>query len=167
MVRFQRLVGCRPGEVCMLRPCDLDRSDDVWRYVPESHKTEHYGKQRIILIGPRRRRYYCRTCCTTPRRIAFHQPTVSANVKRKCGRNVGRLCSRVKLIARRDIPSGNRACVTALGRMPMQFGTPVRRPNSNPGRQTGSAMRLRRNFAASTASRQVEPCSGMPRRLPR
>ena len=25
MVRFQRLVGCRPGEVCSLRPCDVNR----------------------------------------------------------------------------------------------------------------------------------------------
>ena len=30
MVRFQRFTGCRPEEVCNLRPCDLDRSGDVW-----------------------------------------------------------------------------------------------------------------------------------------
>jgi integrase len=43
MVRFQRYTGCRPAEVCLIRPCDVDRSSDVWAYVPESHKTEHYG----------------------------------------------------------------------------------------------------------------------------
>ncbi len=53
MVRFQRLTGCRPGEVCLLRPCDLDRTGKVWRYVPASHKTEHTGRQRVILVGPR------------------------------------------------------------------------------------------------------------------
>ena len=53
MVRFQRFTGCRPGEVCSLRPCDLDCSGDAWRYVPSSHKTEHHGKQRIIFVGPR------------------------------------------------------------------------------------------------------------------
>lgn len=53
MVRFQRLVGCRPGEVCILRPCDVDRSGGVWRYVPASHKTEHRGRQRVIFIGPK------------------------------------------------------------------------------------------------------------------
>jgi len=53
MVRFQRLTGCRPGEVCMLRPCDVNRSREVWRYVPERHKTEHHGKQRVIMIGPK------------------------------------------------------------------------------------------------------------------
>jgi integrase len=29
MVRFQRLTGCRPAEVCILRPCDVDMS--TWR----------------------------------------------------------------------------------------------------------------------------------------
>jgi integrase len=32
MVRFQRLTGCRPGEVCALRPCDVERSGDVWAF---------------------------------------------------------------------------------------------------------------------------------------
>ncbi len=65
MVRFQRLTGCRPGEVCLLRPIDLDRnrfasvvkgettSSEVWEYRPASHKTEHHGKERIIFIGPK------------------------------------------------------------------------------------------------------------------
>ena len=53
MVRFQRLTGCRPGEVCMLRPCDVDMSGDVWLYRPESHKTEHHDRDRIIAIGPK------------------------------------------------------------------------------------------------------------------
>jgi integrase len=53
MVRFQRLAGCRPGEARMLRPCNVDTSGDVWRYVPESHKTEHHDKQRVIFIGPK------------------------------------------------------------------------------------------------------------------
>jgi integrase len=53
MVRFQRLTGARPGEVCIIRPCDIDRSGDVWAYRPESHKTEHHGRTRIIFIGPK------------------------------------------------------------------------------------------------------------------
>lgn len=52
MVRFHRLTGCRPSEVCMVRPCDLDRSDIVWLYRPESHKSEHHGRERTIAIGP-------------------------------------------------------------------------------------------------------------------
>jgi integrase len=36
MVRLQRLTGCRPEEVCMIRPCDVETEDDVWAYRPES-----------------------------------------------------------------------------------------------------------------------------------
>lgn len=53
MVQFQRLTGCRPGEVCIVRPCDVDTTSDVWLYQPQSHKTEHLGRKREIHIGPR------------------------------------------------------------------------------------------------------------------
>ena len=53
MVRFQRYTGCRPGEACLLRPRDVDRSGETWRYVPASHKTEHRDRQRVIFIGPK------------------------------------------------------------------------------------------------------------------
>ena len=52
MVRMQRLTGARPGEVCSLRPGDLNRSGDVWLYVPDEHKTEHHEKNRVVAIGP-------------------------------------------------------------------------------------------------------------------
>lgn len=52
MVRLQRLTGARPGEVCALRPDDIDRSGEVWVYTPAEHKTEHHGKQRAVVIGP-------------------------------------------------------------------------------------------------------------------
>ena len=51
MVRLQRLTGMRPAEVCILRPCDLDRTGDVWLYRPASHKTEHHGRDRVVFIG--------------------------------------------------------------------------------------------------------------------
>jgi integrase len=53
MVQLQRFTGARPTEVCIMRPCDIDRSGEVWRYVPESHKTEHHGRGRVIFIGSR------------------------------------------------------------------------------------------------------------------
>ncbi len=53
MVRFQRLTGTRPGEVCTLRPCDIDRSEEVWVYEPAAHKTEHHDKTRLVMIGPK------------------------------------------------------------------------------------------------------------------
>lgn len=52
MVRLQRLTGMRPAEVCIMRPVDLDTTDDVWIYKPEYHKTEHHDRERTIFIGP-------------------------------------------------------------------------------------------------------------------
>ncbi len=52
MVRVPRFTGDRPGEVGSLRPCDLDRSTEVWFYRPCQHKTEHHDKDRVIAIGP-------------------------------------------------------------------------------------------------------------------
>ncbi len=53
MVRFQRATGARPTEICGIRPCDVDRSTDVWAYRPRSHKTKHHGRDRVIFIGPK------------------------------------------------------------------------------------------------------------------
>jgi integrase len=52
MIRLQRLLGCRPGEICIMRPCDIDRSGEVWTYRPASYKTEHHERERVIFIGP-------------------------------------------------------------------------------------------------------------------
>lgn len=53
MVRVQRLIGCRPGELCSMRPCDIDRNGEVWIYRPNNHKTDYQGRDRYIVIGPR------------------------------------------------------------------------------------------------------------------
>jgi integrase len=51
MVRFQRLTGARPAEVCLVRPVDVDNEEDVWSFSPASHKAEHFGRERVIFIG--------------------------------------------------------------------------------------------------------------------
>lgn len=54
MVRLQRLTGMRPGELCILRPCDLESIEgveDVLLYRPRKHKTQHHGKDRLIVIA--------------------------------------------------------------------------------------------------------------------
>lgn len=53
MVRVQRLTACRPEEICRMRPCDVERTGDVWIYRPETHKTEHQDQLQVIFIGPR------------------------------------------------------------------------------------------------------------------
>ena len=53
MVELQRLSGMRPGEVCSMRSIDVDMSGRIWVYTPESHKTEHHGRERRIYLGPK------------------------------------------------------------------------------------------------------------------
>lgn len=78
MMRLQLLTGARPGEVCAMRPMDLDRTGALlsrlageavamagcWAYLPgledagavgnveQDHKTAHKGHGRVIPIGP-------------------------------------------------------------------------------------------------------------------
>jgi integrase len=99
MARVQRLTGCRPGEVCALRPCDVDRSGDVWIYQPSDHKTAHRGRERLIFIGPKAqdvlRPYLLRPAesfCFQPcesekkRRAALH---AARNTPLSCGNRPG------------------------------------------------------------------------------
>ena len=53
MVRVQRLIGCRPGEVCQLTPGMIDRTSDVWEAVLKIHKNAHRGQSRTLSIGPK------------------------------------------------------------------------------------------------------------------
>lgn len=55
MVQIQRLTGMRPGEVVLMRGCDIDTTGDLWEYRPTAHKTEHFGRERIVPIGPKAR----------------------------------------------------------------------------------------------------------------
>jgi integrase len=53
LVEFQRLTGCRPGEACVARRCDIDTGGPLWLYRPPHHKTAHRGKSRTIVLGPK------------------------------------------------------------------------------------------------------------------
>ncbi len=52
-VKLQRLVGCRPGEVCTFTPSLVDRTKDVWEITLKDHKTAWRGKERVIYVGPK------------------------------------------------------------------------------------------------------------------
>jgi integrase len=53
MIELQRLTGMRPGEVTIMRTGDIDRSGEVWEYIPHRHKTEHRDRRRVVYLGPR------------------------------------------------------------------------------------------------------------------
>ena len=53
MVRIQRLVGCRPGELCCVTADMVDRSGDIWTVDLRQQKKAHRGKKRVLYIGPK------------------------------------------------------------------------------------------------------------------
>jgi len=55
MLLFAYRTGARPGEVCALKPCHLDRTGKVWVYhvPPDANKTEHHDQERKVYIGRR------------------------------------------------------------------------------------------------------------------
>jgi len=104
MVRVQRLTGTRPGEVCGLRPMDIDRSGPVWKWKPPEHKTSWRDKDRVIVIGPRAQQIlakyllrdaaaYCfspieaERCRSQLRRLDRKSPMTPSQRKRKPKRN--------------------------------------------------------------------------------
>lgn len=55
MVRIQVATGMRPSEVCKMRPCEIDRTGEVWVYRPAKHKTAAKGKVKAVpIIGDAR-----------------------------------------------------------------------------------------------------------------
>lgn len=82
MVRLQRMTGMRPGEVCSLRPCDVTKSDDVWLYVPDEHKTEHHEKNRVIVLGPRAQELLNKYLSRNAENFCF-SPTESEQLRRE------------------------------------------------------------------------------------
>lgn len=55
MIRVQVATGMRPSEVCKMRPCDIDRTKDIWVYKLAKHKTSKRRKIRQVpLIGDAR-----------------------------------------------------------------------------------------------------------------
>ncbi len=51
MVLVQWHTGMRPGEVCALRPCDIDQSGEVWLFKPSYFKLSYQERKRVVPIG--------------------------------------------------------------------------------------------------------------------
>ncbi len=101
MVRFQLATGCRPGEVCSIKPSMVDRSKDVWEIRLNEHKTAWRGKERTIYCGPNAQavlaRYLLRdqdAFCFSPQE-AIEQRREVRNAKRttplSCGNRRGKV----------------------------------------------------------------------------
>lgn len=53
MVRLQLASGMRPGEVVIMRGCDIEANGKLWVYRPSKHKTMNRGHERTIFLGPK------------------------------------------------------------------------------------------------------------------
>ena len=54
MVRLHRITGMRSTEICIMRPCDIDTTGEIWLYKldPDKHKSGYVtGKPKIIPLG--------------------------------------------------------------------------------------------------------------------
>ncbi len=102
MVRFQRLVGCRPGEVCRLRLADTTLEEvvaegeritvRVWRL--QKHKTAHMGKRRVIAIGPKALLIIQRWAAGDPSEPVFRTPSGNGYTREAYTRAIARACKR-------------------------------------------------------------------------
>ena len=162
IVQLQRLTGARPGEICDIRPGDINRKVDPWEYVPQSHKTEHHDRQRVVFIGPNGQRillpYLLRpagTYCFSPR---------EAESKRRAAQHEARKV---------PLSSGNRPGTnrkTKPRRTPGEkydrnsYGRAVRRAAEKAGIAVWSPHRLRHTFATevrkSFGLEAVQVCLG-------
>lgn len=56
IIDLQLHTAARPGEILGMRAIDIDTGGQVWRYTPQTHKTQHHGHSRVIHIGPKGQR---------------------------------------------------------------------------------------------------------------
>jgi integrase len=102
MVMIQAATGMRPSELFNMRPCNVDRSGDVWIYRPPVHKTSSKGKKRAIpIVGAARATLVpfllrpADQCCFSPAEsYKWYQNQRSANRKTRKGQGneVGTCC---------------------------------------------------------------------------
>jgi integrase len=67
---------------------DLDRASDVWKYRPESHKTQHHGKDRVIYMGPQAQGIMLRYLARDSKAYCFRP--CDSEAKRQAARHAAR-----------------------------------------------------------------------------
>lgn len=83
MVRFQRLTGARPSEVCNLKPSMVDRAGEVWRIELVAHKTAYRGKSRTIYVGPKAQAILAKYLLRDPDAYCFQPAETLEAIRRK------------------------------------------------------------------------------------
>jgi integrase len=97
MIRVQEATGMRPGEVVLMRGCDIDMSGRVWLYRPPSHKTEHHGIERTVYLGPRAQAELRPFLKPNPRAYLFSPKEGRIDLQTRALRAAGHTRTKVKL----------------------------------------------------------------------
>ncbi|MEZ6098125.1 MAG: site-specific integrase [Pirellulaceae bacterium] len=154
MIQLQLYTGCRPSEALMMRPMDICQKNAIWRYQPESHKTEHHDMRRVIFIGPKAQEVIApylvrpRDAYCFPPREAEEQRRQVAHAQRRTPLNQGNTPKegRSKQIFTKHYSVG--AYRTAIRRICDNIGIPRWSPNQL---RHSAATEIRRDFGLDAA----------------
>jgi len=106
MIRLQRVLGCRPGEIVQLKPCMVDCSKAVWIINVEKHKNAWRKQKRHIFVGPQGQAVLQKYLTRKPDQFCF-SPSESEEQRlkaRESKRTVARSCGNVRGSNRRASP---------------------------------------------------------------
>jgi integrase len=125
MIVLQYRTGMRPNEVLNLKPGQVDRSDDLWIYIPPTHKTQHRGKMRVLVLDRKAQRVLLPFLDRDDEEFCFKpaESNIRLNGKRRVGDRYRRDSYRTAI---------QRACVKeevekwSPGQLRHNFGTQVR-----------------------------------------
>jgi integrase len=53
IIELQWLTGMRSGEIVIMRPCDIDMTDEIWTYEASDHKNRWRGHRKLVPLGPK------------------------------------------------------------------------------------------------------------------
>ncbi|MCU1656012.1 MAG: site-specific tyrosine recombinase XerC [Pseudonocardiales bacterium] len=81
MIQVQLVTGMRSTELCIMRPCDIDRSAKPWVYRPMFHKTQDHDVEREIPLGPKVRKLIAPFLKRDPKAFLFSPAEADARRK--------------------------------------------------------------------------------------
>lgn len=113
MIQLQLLTAARPGEVLIMRTCDLHMTGSIWEFRPNSHKTQHLNRDRVIFLGLRAQQIVGEFLKTSEPEAYLFSPA-EAKAEFHANRKANR-------------------------KTPMTPSQSVRKPKSNPQRKAGGA----------------------------
>ncbi len=155
MVRLQLLGGMRPGEVCVVRPCDIDRTGETWIYRPHRHKGIWRDRERMIYFGPKAQAVLApylerdpESYCFSPRESELWR-RAKQRQKRKTAVQPTQIDRRVDVPMRRPGTSYPRVAYSkAISRTCERRGLPSWHPNQL---RHAAATRIRKEFGLDAA----------------